>query len=229
MDVNEHIENMRKSIRQFANISLMEQHFTNIYNPNSTDSQEFHQSGGESICGGGSKKSVNQDFLKYLEQIVEEKNITSILDVGCGDLNYISDFLEDNPQIRYMGIDISKPLIERNKSLFPHLDFEHHNICESIPNQDFDLCIIKEVFIHLSKKMVSQSLKKIKKQDNIKYLLISGHQKECQIEGGLDGDKDSDFGHFAYHFFGLDENYISELEDCEVRLNRLYKINSIID
>ncbi len=229
MDIDEHIKRMEKSIRHFNKMSEMEYHFTNIDNPNRTDSQEFHQSGGGRICGGGSKRSVNQDFLKYLQKIVNEKNIQRIVDVGCGDLNYISPFLYANPQISYTGVDISKPLVEHNKSVFPHLDFEHHNITETFPKQDFDLCIIKEVFIHLSKDMISQTLKLIKKQNNIKYLLISGHTNECQIEEGLGGCKDSDYGHFAYHFYGLDENHISELVDCEVRLNRLYELDSILD
>ena len=229
MDVNEHINRMKKNISHFSGVSEMEYHFTNIYQPNSTDSQEFHQSGGESICGGGSKKGVNQDFLNYLQTIVNEYNIKSIVDVGCGDLNYISSFLEENPQIKYTGVDISKPLIDQNKSLYPHLDFQHHNICETFPLQDFDLCIIKEVFIHLSKGMVSQSLKRIKKQNNIKYLLISGHTNECQLTGGFEGDENYDYGHFSYHFFGLDENHISELVDCEVRLSRLYEVDSILD
>jgi|TARA_R110002110_G_C13466223_1_gene719173 hypothetical protein len=229
MDADEHIRRMEKNIRHFTGVSEIEYHFTNIYQPNRRDSQEFHQSGGESVCGGGSKKNVNQDFLKYLQKIMNEYNIKSIVDVGCGDLNYISAFLEDNPKIKYTGVDISKPLLEQNKSEFPHLDFQHHNICETFPTQKFDLCIIKEVFIHLSKDMVSQTLKRIKKQNNVKYLLISGHTNECQIDGGLSGYKDSDYGHFAYHFYGLDENHLSELVDCEVRLSRLYEIDSILD
>ena len=85
---------------------------------------------------------------------------------------------------------------------------------------------------HLEYEPMTSDLKKVIERahiNNVKYLLISGHTNECQIDGGLSGYKDSDYGHFAYHFYGLDENHLSELVDCEVRLNRLYEIDSILD
>lgn len=207
----------------------MEKHFTSIYNPKPINSYTYLSTGGETVCGRGSMRKNNVHFLDYLQSIVNDFNVKTIVDVGCGDLNYISPFLRKNPQIDYTGIDISKPLIERNKQMFPDFNFEHHNICESFPTQNFDLCIIKEVFIHISPRMVSKTLGRIKQQNNVKHLLITGHTQECQLDGGLGGDKDSDYGNFSYHFTSLDNDYLSEMVDCDVRLSRLYSIDSIIE
>mgnify|MGYP001182788549 FL=1 len=208
----------------------MEEHFTSIYNPNplSGTMGEFHYSStnGETVCGIGSMKSMNVEFLDYLKDIVEEYDVKSIIDIGCGDLNYIKSFLDDNPHLEYMGVDISKPLIEENKRKFPHLNFEHHNICESLPHQEFDLCLIKEVFIHLSPSMVSKSLNNIKQGNNVKYLLITGHTNRLPPKINEIG---REYGNFTYHFSHFDEQYLSQMTDCKVRLSRLYSIDSIIE
>ena len=76
---------------------------------------EFHYAeGGKS----GDPKDYNlaRDWKYFLLDKYYRKNIDSILDIGCGDLQ----FWRDNLPYKYTGVDISQTIIERHKK--KHLD-----------------------------------------------------------------------------------------------------------
>lgn len=196
------------------NNQLMEHHFTQEYNPKSS------LWGGETVCGEGSVLDKNLSFIEWLGRKTQELGIESIIDVGCGDMNYMKHFLNRFEGLRYCGVDISKPLIESNSETYSLLDFQHLNICDSTPVGHHQLCIVKEVFIHISKEQVLNAISNIRKIDGLEYLLVSGH-----IEGFSIIESGDEYGHFAYHFQGL-ENYelVDSFVDNEVRMFRLYSL-----
>ena len=52
------------------------------------------------------------DPIKRIGPIAEEKKIKKILDIGCGDFNWMSNLLKDIEFDSYLGLDIVKKLVE---------------------------------------------------------------------------------------------------------------------
>jgi 2-polyprenyl-3-methyl-5-hydroxy-6-metoxy-1,4-benzoquinol methylase len=117
--------------------------FTDKYNNNSWK-------GSESRSGPGSSLKSTRKFLSVLEKFVKENNIKTIIDIGCGDFNWMKNF--DFSLIdKYVGVDIVKSLIESNNLNFNNdkISFIHGNIIE-YKIERYDLVICKDVLFHLS-------------------------------------------------------------------------------
>lgn len=206
----------------------MQNYFESIYNQDSPGMPD-----NETVCGAGSKSSANINWLNFLEFILKKYNINSILDIGCGDLNFIHPFLSKNSQIKYHGYDISSNLIQSNLKRHPDISCSQLNICKDIPKVEYELCIIKEVFIHLSRENVFRALHNVKSNHHIKYLLITGHTEDFSIIE----ENNSGAGHFMYHFEGLQKNPIEilkekstiDIPDLKYRQSNLYRSKSIIN
>jgi len=52
----------------------------------------------------------------FFRNLVEEKNIENILDVGCGFAADYKPLIEKNPNVKYVGLDSCVHLIDRNSS-----------------------------------------------------------------------------------------------------------------
>lgn len=108
-------------------------------------------------------------YVSLVRKLIVEKKIRSIVDLGCGDFNIgsrISPFVTD-----YTGCDIVPELIERNRKRFGGAGCEF--VCLDIVDDELpaaDLCLIREVFMHLSNEEVMQVLKKLRQY---RYVLIT--------------------------------------------------------
>lgn len=130
---------------------------------------------GESVSGPGSAKSSHavKESLEALEFLVANHQVSSILDVPCGDFNWFSDFLCRHKHLRYTGIDIVEPLIARNKERFPFASFEVGDITSSVPTR-MDVVFTKELFIHLTNADIFAALTNMKRS-GATYLMASNH------------------------------------------------------
>ena len=126
--------------------------------------------GSESKSGPGSNFNNNIKLLKILEEFVIQNDIKSILDVGCGDFNWMKHF-NFNLIDKYLGIDVVKSVIANDCNTYctDKIHFEHHNIIEhNLPT--FDLVISKDVLVHLSYNDSLQVLSNIK-NSNCKFFV----------------------------------------------------------
>jgi len=155
------------------NTKTHKQIFTNIYDKN--------------IWGDGSGKGssieYNKKYIEYLEKIIKEKNINSILDLGCGDWNFSKIINYDN--INYLGIDCVDKVIKSNIENYKKNNINF--ICDDIYNLDnffkneIDLVIIKDVLQHLSDEEIELFLNKLLEK-NFKYLLITNAFSKKKID-----------------------------------------------
>ena len=100
----------------------MESKFSNIYSKNIWGSS-----------GSGSKFSPdNKWFLKELRTIIDEYNIKSIADLGCGDFEIMKHF-NFNEDEKYTGIDIVDFLIQKHNEKYSNenIKFIHQDITRS--------------------------------------------------------------------------------------------------
>ena len=159
-----------------CNISQTENHkqiFTNIYDKNIWGNSS----------GKGSSIEYNKKYIEYLEKIIKEKNINSILDLGCGDWNFSKIINYDN--INYLGIDCVDKVIKSNIENYKKNNINF--ICDDIYNLDnffkneIDLVIIKDVLQHLSDEEIELFLNKLLEK-NFKYLLITNAFSKEKID-----------------------------------------------
>jgi hypothetical protein len=159
--------------------------FENIYITNKwgrSTNRQFYS-------GPGSDVHNNDDFINFIKNYIIKNNITSVTDCGCGDFRIFGEILfrlkENNLEINYNGIDISKPVIEENKKLFPEINFQIKNIIQdSLPKSE--LCIVRQVFQHLSNEDIQKAIINIK-QVGFKHILI------CESVSNPDLWKDKKF------------------------------------
>jgi hypothetical protein len=129
--------------------------FTNIYLNNSWK-------GRESKSGPGASINATRQFLFLLESFIEEYNIRSVTDIGCGDFNWMKNFKFEQID-KYVGIDIVQPLISSNIEKYGNdkISFKYMDLTVELLEKT-DLILCKDVLFHMS---YNDALKVI---DNIK-------------------------------------------------------------
>jgi SAM-dependent methyltransferase len=142
----------------------MKEIFTKIYNDNIWGSKE-------TASGTGSELNATIPLRLRLPILFKKYNIRTILDVGCGDCNWISKTIYDFDY--YLGIDIVDEIIAKNNKLYKSdkVEFKQGNVCD-INFDKFDVVIIADVLAHLSFSDILRALEKIKK---VKYVFITNY------------------------------------------------------
>lgn len=153
------------SISLFALSSTSEEIFTNIYKNSIWGTNEQ----GEGFSGGGSTLSATTIYRKFLQDFLKVYAIRSVVDVGCGDWTFSKTM--DWNTIEYTGIDVVKPVIEKNKILFetPSIHFIHADLtCTDLPTADLLIC--KDVLQHIPNEAITHFIKQLNKY---RYCLIT--------------------------------------------------------
>jgi len=134
----------------------------------------------ESYSGPGSDLQHTDKLIEQLPVFIKKYNIRSIVDVPCGDFNYMKHI--NLEAINYKGYDVSPNCIsmcdkfKQNNISFSVLDITK----DTIPCAD--LVIIKDLFLHLSFKHISLVLSNVLKSKP-KYLAVSHYpQRVANID-----------------------------------------------
>jgi hypothetical protein len=128
-----------------------------------------------SRSGPGSNLDNTNKLVEIINKIVHTKKIRTILDLPCGDFKSLKNFTEEHPNIKYIGGDIVRPLIYKNRK-----QFRKNNItflyCDArktkLPKTDLWLC--RDLFIHLSFSEIYSVLKNFQ-ASSTRYLLVSSY------------------------------------------------------
>ena len=178
----------------------------------------------ETICGSGSTIKNSLIIIKTLNKIINNYNIKSIADIGCGDFNWMRYVYLNGT--RYIGYDwLIDTIANTYKS--ESIKFIKGNVA-IIPIQKVDLIICKDVMIHMNNDHALEILNNIRKS-RPGYLFITTY------------DIDSNMTRTAIkNFFYTNSNYMPlniELEPfnitgalCKIKLDgnkyfNLYKLN----
>ena len=82
--------------------------FTEIYHENYW--------GAESVSGQGSSKDLTRNSIKIINDIIKDFKVKYVLDLPCGDFNWMHH--TDLNNVQYIGADIVKEIIDRNKMAY---------------------------------------------------------------------------------------------------------------
>jgi hypothetical protein len=128
-------------------------------------------------CGPGSTLEYTLNLRSQLGKILEKHNITSMIDVPCGDYSWMS--VTDLPSITtYIGGDIVEFLIEENRQKYPKINFKTLDLTiDSLPNVDLLFC--RDCLLHLSFADIDKVFDNISRS-NIKYILMSNWFEDAE-------------------------------------------------
>jgi len=152
-----------------------------IKEPKQTDEKKFKEiykskwwgDQDDFFSGQGSLPENTKPYEQYVEKFIKDNKIKSVVDLGCGDFQVGKRINWSNA--KYIGVDIVKDLIKRNKKLYSNkkIKFIKKDIVkDKLPSAD--LCLIREVLQHMEDWKIKTILKKIKKY---KYVLITNIQE----------------------------------------------------
>ncbi len=146
--------------------------FTLIHDRNYWNSQE-------SVSGTGSELGQTVALVHALPALFKEFDIKSILDVPCGDLNWMKEVPLDG--VRYIGGDIVEKLIHRNRARFtarPELEFRVLDLLKD-PLPTTDLVLVRDCMVHLPLADITTVLQRIKASGS-RYLLATTFTRHAE-------------------------------------------------
>jgi hypothetical protein len=125
----------------------------------------------ESVSGMGSELGQTEILRAKLPILLREHGIRSLLDLPCGDFNWMQHV--DLSGIQYTGGDIVEELATQNQQRFGnaqrkflHLDL----LTDALP--EADCVLIRDCLVHFSLAHISQALDNLKRS-RIRYLLTT--------------------------------------------------------
>lgn len=150
----------------------MEEVFTTIYESSCWGNNHNDNYSGSS--GPGSSPDYNRKYIEIVRSIINDYNINTVVDLGCGDFR-IGRLLYNDLNVSYTGYDTYKKMIDyhisqytESKYTFKHLDFYTYK--ESIV--DGDMCILKDVLQHWTTEEIYLFLDYLIENKKFKYILL---------------------------------------------------------
>lgn len=144
----------------------------------------------ESVSGTGSTLEQTMVIRQQLPRLIEQYQIKSMLDLPCGDFNWMRHV---PLHLNYIGADILEAVIDRNSGAYDH-DFRVLDITQSeLPKVDLVFC--RDCLVHLSDADVFAAITNIKASGS-KYLLTTtfpwrenrdiqtGHWRPINLQAG---------------------------------------------
>ena len=108
---------------------------------------------------------------------VLNKDIITLLDVPCGDLQWMKSFLMSRTDIQYHGMDIVPDLINHHIKMYGHvkrLRFSVSDIVTQTLDKSYDLILSRDLLQHLTIKDAGEVLKRFSDSKS-RFLLVTTH------------------------------------------------------
>ncbi len=149
---------------------------------------QMHQSNAwgndESVSGWGSTFEATNGFRDELSRLLRILKTKSVLDIPCGDFNWMKHVQLDD--IRYIGADIVQALVIANQRyVTPSRTFVQLDITsDKLPKSDVIIC--RDCLVHLSFENIRRALANIKSSKS-KYILLTSFpniKRNLDIEDG---------------------------------------------
>jgi SAM-dependent methyltransferase len=136
--------------------------FTEIYKKNIWN-------GKESKSGPGSDYENTKYLIPELSRFIDDYDIKSMLDIPCGDFNWMKRVSLNN--VAYTGGDIVDDLIASNQSKYQKANIKF-KVLDILNNKlpKVDLMLVRDCFVHLTTEDIQKALMNIKDSKS-KYLL----------------------------------------------------------
>jgi SAM-dependent methyltransferase len=120
------------------------------------------------FSGPGSTFDFSAPYRHFVEAFLRDhlSTVKTVLDLGCGDGVVASNI--DWQGAKYHGYDVIAERVQKNRTLYPHLEFDHADL-RTVP-LDADLVLCKDVIQHWSTPEVADWVLTLK---SVRYALIT--------------------------------------------------------
>jgi hypothetical protein len=137
--------------------------------------------GAETVSGPGSTFAATRVIRDALPLIVREYQIRTILDIPCGDFNWMSQVGLDD--VTYLGGDILKELVNRLNHHFssPRRHFRRLSVIDD-PLPASDLVICRDCLVHLTTPDILKALSNIKRSGSRYLLTTTFPSVSCNVD-----------------------------------------------
>ena len=155
----------------------------------------------ESASGSGSSLNATYETRQFIPHLVKEYNIKSMIDLGCGDWNWMSTIRGEFPDVEYQGWDASEEMLDENTKNYgnENTKFFYKDIIENdYPKVDMALC--RDVMFHLKPEYTLRIFDNIKKA-GIKYLLATSFN-EIAVNKGMELEQ-TWYGDWRFYYINL--------------------------
>lgn len=133
----------------------------------------------EYYSGKGSDSQYAIPYAKLITKFIQDNQIHSIVDLGCGDFRVASHFA--NNCEHYIGIDCVQTLIDHNQKTYCSNNDNIMFLCMDITQNKLpiaDVCLVRQVLQHLSNSDIQKVLDNIK-NTHYKYIIVTEHLLNC--------------------------------------------------
>ena len=117
---------------------------------------------GESVSGPGSSLDATKTVRDELPELLQLLEIRSVLDLPCGDHNWMSGVVDDLTArgIQYSGADVVEALIDQNKQSWPERSFQKLDlVTDKLP--EHDAVFVRDCLVHLPYRSIDAALQNI--------------------------------------------------------------------
>ena len=133
------------------------------------------------LSGPGSSLENAKQCSSMLNKFIYDNKCKSVLDLGCGDLTWISKtYFFNDTSIKYTGIDVVESLISSHSTNYPRNTF----LCEELVNYNqiefTSLIIIRDVIFHLKNEEILSIFENIK--NRFDFLLITSCKNDINTD-----------------------------------------------
>ena len=125
------------------------------------------------FSGIGSLPGNTDAYVTFVNHFIKDNGVRSIVDLGCGDFQVGQRIVTEGN--KYIGCDVVPELVDYNSNQFgnENVSFRVCNIIDdALP--DGDLCLIRQVFQHLSNDNINAVISKL---NQYRFILITDAQK----------------------------------------------------
>lgn len=129
-----------------------------------------------SVSGPGSSEVQTKKISDELPKLFKELTITNLLDIPCGDFNWMQHVINEN--IHYQGGDIVEKLVLRNNKLYQSnlISFSQLDILTArLPKKDAIFC--RDCLVHFSYHDIQRALQNIIKSDSTYFITTTFTQR----------------------------------------------------
>jgi SAM-dependent methyltransferase len=96
-----------------------------------------------------------------LVPLLKKHKCRSFLDVGCSYGGVAAKIKAIFPEMRVLGIDISRNFIREAKQMYPEIDYRVMDIRKPLPVKKFDVAHTVGVFIHIQHENIEKAIRNV--------------------------------------------------------------------
>ncbi|TCT06198.1 class I SAM-dependent methyltransferase [Aquabacter spiritensis] len=156
-----------------------EEVFSEIYATN-----QWGGAKGDLYSGSGTHSGAALQYVEMVNAFITQAGVRSVVDIGCGDF-HIGRLIRCPD---YTGVDVVPAVVARNQAAFGGAGrrFVQCDVAGEGGVPPGDLCLVRQVFQHLSNDQILRALGKLR---DFRYLIVTEHHPSDANFTGFNRDK----------------------------------------